>query len=120
MALVVIVFGGANVRPPPPASSCGLDRTRVVLAVAPPNKIVSFTVDENFRKGACHAAAWFLTTSRTLIAEGRDAKEIADHLADMAEILAEWRSGAGELPDGNPWDWSYKDLASAIKTRKEA
>jgi hypothetical protein len=82
-------------------------------------KPVSFTGDEKFRKGACHGAGWFLETTRVLISEGRDAKEISKHLEELAGIMAEWRSGVGELPDGNPWDWSYRDLASVIKEREE-
>ncbi len=81
-------------------------------------KLVTFTADENFRKGACHGAAWFLRTTRMLISEGRDAQEILNYLEELADIMTEWRNGAGELPDGNPWDWSYKDLASAVKARK--
>jgi len=54
-----------------------------------------------------------------LVSEGRDAKEISKHLEELVGIMAEWRSGVGELPDGNPWDWSYRDLASVIKERKE-
>jgi hypothetical protein len=83
------------------------------------NKPTTFTGDENFRKGACHGAQWFLQTVRALISEGRSAEEISDHLKELIGVLAEWRSGVGELPDGNPWDWSYKDLASVIKTRHE-
>ncbi len=74
--------------------------------------------DENFRKGACHAAHWFLQTSQTLAGEGRTAAEIAEHLADLAEVLDDWRSQTCEMPDGNPWDWSYKDLASVVKRQK--
>jgi len=84
----------------------------------PHQKLVTFTADENFRKGACHGAAWFLRTTRVLMSEGRGADEIVNYLEDLAGIITEWRSGAGELPDGNPWDWSYKDLASVIKARK--
>jgi hypothetical protein len=74
--------------------------------------------DENFRKGACHGARWFLETSRALVSEGRTAAEIADHLTDMAELLNDWRSQTCQLPDGNPWDWSFKDLASVLKRQK--
>ena len=80
--------------------------------------LVNSRSDENFRKGACHGAHWFLETSRTLASEGRTAAEIADHLADMADVLTDWRSQTGEMPDGNPWDWSFKDLSSVIKARK--
>jgi len=79
----------------------------------------TFTGDESFRKGACHGTQWFLETTRTLIAEGRSADEIVQHLTDLARVIEEWRSGVGELPDGNPWDWSFKDLAIVIKARNE-
>ena len=75
--------------------------------------------DENFRKGACHGGHWFLETSQTLAGEGRTAGEISDYLADLAAVLHDWRSQTGEMPDGNPWDWSFKDLASVIKARKK-
>ena len=75
--------------------------------------------DENFRKGACHGSQWFLQTSQTLAREGRTATEICDHLADLAEILKTWRNQTHSLPDGNPWDWSFKDLADVIKRQKE-
>ncbi len=75
--------------------------------------------DGLFRKGAYHGGEWFLETLRTLAAQGRSAGEIADHLADLSGILADWRNDTTELPDGNPWDWSFKDLACVIKTRKE-
>ena len=82
-------------------------------------ELMSSRCDENFRKGACHGAHWFLETSRTLASEGRGAGEISTHLADLARILADWRSQTGELPDGNPWDWSYKDLACVIQARNQ-
>jgi hypothetical protein len=88
--------------------------------MAAKKKLTTFSRDKDFRKGACHGAQWFLQTSRTLVAEGRSAREIAGHLEDLAAVMTNWRSGVGELPDGNPWDWSFKDLASVIKKRKEA
>ena len=75
--------------------------------------------DENFRKGACHAAQWFLETSQALAGEGRTAAEISDHLAELADVLCDWRSQTCEMPDGNPWDWSFKDLASVIKRQNK-
>jgi len=80
-------------------------------------ELMHFRGDEDFRRGACHGAQWFLETSRTLASEGRSAEEIAAHLVDLTHILADWRSQTGELPDGNPWDWSYKDLACVIQAR---
>jgi hypothetical protein len=81
--------------------------------------IVHSRSDENFRKGACHGAQWFLQTTKTLAHEGRTAAEIANHLVDLEEVLSNWRIQNGELPDGNPWDWSFKDLASVIKQQKD-
>ena len=81
--------------------------------------LVNSRSEENFRKGACHAGQWFLHTGQMLAREGRTAAEIADHFADLAEVLSEWRSQTSEMPDGNPWDWSLKDLAIVIKERKE-
>lgn len=81
--------------------------------------IVHSRSDENFRKGACHSSQWFLQTSRTLADEGRTAAEIAEHLGELADVLSDWRSQTGEIPDGNPWDWSFKDLASLIKRQKK-
>ena len=83
-------------------------------------ELVDSRSDQNFRKGACHAANWLLQTSRRLAEEGRAAGEISDHLADLIEILNCWRSQTEELPDGNPWDWSFKDLAAVIKAIKTA
>mgnify|MGYP001102582268 CR=1 FL=1 len=80
--------------------------------------IIDSRSDQNFRKGACHSAQWFLETSRTLADEGRTAAEISDHLAELLEVLKHWRSQTGEVPDGNPWDWSFKDLASVIRSIK--
>lgn len=80
--------------------------------------IVDARSDENFRKGAVHAARWFLETSQTLAQQGRTATEISDHLADLLEVLNHWRNQMDELPDGNPWDWSFKDLASVVKELK--
>jgi hypothetical protein len=74
--------------------------------------------DENFRKGAVHAARWLLETSRTLAQQGRTTAEISEHLADLLEVLDHWRNQMDELPDGNPWDWSFKDLASVVKELK--
>lgn len=74
--------------------------------------------DQNFRKGGCHAAKWFLETSQRLVAEGRTAEEISGYLADLVEVLNCWRSQTDDLPDGNPWDWSFKDLSSVIKELK--
>ncbi len=74
--------------------------------------------DENFRKGACHGASWFLLTSQTLAQQGRGAAEIAEHLAELEKVLKRWRSQTGELPDGNPWDWSFKDLSAVIHDMK--
>lgn len=81
-------------------------------------EIVGSRSDENFRKGACHAAKWFLQTSRRLADEGRTGGEISDHLADLLEVLHCWRSQTEEMPDGNPWDWSFKDLTSVISAMK--
>jgi len=81
--------------------------------------LVNSRSDENFRKGACHAGQWFLETSQTLAREGRTAAELGEHLADLAGVLSDWRSQTREMPDGNPWDWSLKDLASVIKARKK-
>jgi hypothetical protein len=79
---------------------------------------ISSSADESFRKGACHAAEWFLETVRTLAEQGRTSTEVAEHLTDLAALLSDWRTYGGELPEGNPWDWSFKDLASAIRERK--
>jgi len=81
-------------------------------------ELVDSRSDQNFRKGACHAANWFLQTSRRLAEEGRTAGEISDHLADLLEVLSCWRNQTEEMPDGNPWDWSFKDLASVVKAIK--
>ena len=75
---------------------------------------VHLSGDANFRKGACHGAQWFLETSQTLAAQGRSAEEIGEYLTELCGVLADWRSGLVALPDGNPWDWSFKDLASVI------
>ena len=83
-------------------------------------EIVTCLGDENFRKGACHGAHWFLETSQTLAQQGRTCGEVSAHLADLAAVLAAWRNQTGDLPDGNPWDWSFKDLAAVIKARKDA
>ncbi len=80
---------------------------------------ITFHADENFRKGASHAGIWFQETARTLAAQGRTADEIAAHLDDLVRVLQDWRTGGVELPDGNPWDWSFKDLASVIRERNE-
>lgn len=74
--------------------------------------------DQNFRKGASHAAKWFLQTSQRLVDEGRTAGEISEYLEDLAGVLNCWRNQTDELPDGNPWDWSFKDLAAVIKAIK--
>ena len=76
--------------------------------------------DENFRKGACHAAEWLSQTSRTLAAQGRTGPEISEHLSQLVGVLSDWRAQKRPLPDGNPWDWSFKDLASVIKAREQA
>ncbi len=81
-------------------------------------ELVNSRSDENFRKGACHAAKWLVETSRTLAEQGRSASEISDHLADLVGVVEDWRHQMGDLPDGNPWDWSFKDLASVIKHRQ--
>lgn len=81
-------------------------------------ELVHSRSDQNFRKGACHAAKWFSQTSRMLAEEGRTAEEISDHFADMLEVLQNWRGQTCELPDGNPWDWSFKDLSDVIRTMK--
>ena len=82
-------------------------------------ELVTNLGDEGFRKGACHGAQWFYETGKTLEAQGRPAAEIVDHLADLAKILHDWRAHGSDLPDGNPWDWSFKDLASVIKSLKK-
>jgi hypothetical protein len=81
--------------------------------------LVNSRSDENFRKGACHAGQWLLHTSQMLAGEGMTATEIADHLGELNDVLGDWRSQTREMPDGNPWDWSLKDLASVIKDGKK-
>ena len=78
-------------------------------------RLVNPRSDENFRKGACHAAEWLLQASRTQAAQGRTATEVSEHLSQLVNVLANWRAQMGPLPDGNPWDWSLKDLALVIK-----
>jgi hypothetical protein len=87
--------------------------------MASEKELVTCLGDESFRKGACHGAHWFLETAQTLTAQGRSPVEISEHLAELAGVLHDWRGQTGELPDGNPWDWSFKDLASVIKARNE-
>ena len=76
---------------------------------------ISFEADEHFRKGACHAGAWLQETARTLADQSRTGSEIAEHLGELARVLEEWRAGTAALPDGNPWDWSFRDLASVLR-----
>jgi hypothetical protein len=71
-----------------------------------------FEADENFRKGACHAGAWLRETARTPVDQGRTSSEVVDHLANLVRVLEDWRTRAVDLPDGNPLDWSFRDLAS--------
>lgn len=80
-------------------------------------QLINSRSDENFRKGACHAAEWLLQTSRTQAAQGRTGAEVAEHLSQLVSVLADWRAQMVPLPDGNPWDWSLKDLAAVIKGR---
>ena len=80
--------------------------------------LVSSPSDENFRKGACHAAEWLAETAQTLASEGYSAPEISARLSDLAAVLDEWRRQTRPMPDGNPWDWSFKDLASVIEQQK--
>jgi hypothetical protein len=82
-------------------------------------ELVSSRSDENFRKGACHAAKWLLQASRTHAAQGRTATEVSEHLSQLLNVLVNWRAQTVPLPDGNPWDWSLKDLASVIKARQQ-
>jgi len=80
-------------------------------------QLVNSRSDENFRKGACHAAEWLLEATRTQAAQGRTTTEVLEHLSQLVKVLAEWRAQMVPLPDGNPWDWSFKDLALVIKGR---
>jgi len=82
-------------------------------------QLVNSRSDENFRKGAYHAAEWLLEASRTQAAQGRTAREVCEHLSQLLSVLANWRAQMVPLPDGNPWDWSLKDLASVIKARHQ-
>ncbi len=82
-------------------------------------QLVNSRSDENFRKGAYHAAEWLLQASRTQAAQGRTATEVSEHLSQLLSVLADWRAQTVPLPDGNPWDWSLKDLASVIKARQQ-
>ena len=82
-------------------------------------ELVSSRSDENFRKGACHAAEWLVQASQTQATQGRTATEVSEHLSQLLRVLADWRAQMVPLPDGNPWDWSLKDLASVIKARRQ-
>jgi len=82
-------------------------------------QLVNSRSDENFRKGAYHAAEWLLHASRTQAAQGHTATEVSEHLSQLLSVLADWRAQMVPLPDGNPWDWSLKDLASVIKARQQ-
>jgi hypothetical protein len=82
-------------------------------------QLVTAHRDENFRKGACHAAEWLRETSRNLTAQQRTAAEVTQHLSQLVGVLFDWRENKRPLPDGNPWDWSFKDLASVIKAREQ-
>jgi hypothetical protein len=82
-------------------------------------ELVSSRSDENFRKGAYHAAEWLVQASRTQAGQGRTATEVFEHLSQLLIVLADWRAQMVPLPDGNPWDWSLKDLAFVIKARQQ-
>jgi hypothetical protein len=90
-----------------------------VVAMVADRSLVTFHGDESFRRGACHAGEWLQQTSRTLSEQGRSAVEISQHLSQLVGVLCDWRENKGPLPDGNPWDWSLKDLASVIKAREQ-
>lgn len=82
-------------------------------------RLVNSRSDENFRKGACHAADWLLRASREQAAQGRIATEVSEHLFQLVKVLADWRAQMVPLPDGNPWDWSLKDLSLVINPRDQ-
>ena len=106
-------------RPAVKGQALRLPLNEVGSGMAVEKDLVNSRSDENFRKGACHAGQWFLHTSQMLAGEGLTAAEIADHLAELADVLSDWRRQTSAMPDGNPWDWSLKDLASVIQERKE-
>jgi hypothetical protein len=82
--------------------------------------LVHFRGDEKFRKGACHGARWLLETNRTLAQQGRTSEEISAHFLDLIDVLENWRAQTHDMPDGNPWDWSFKDLSSVIQRLKKS
>ncbi len=99
-------------------TGCAIDASRALWFMPVQHDLVHSRNDDNFRKGACHGAHWFSLTCQNLIAEGRTGAEVAAHLADLAELLDDWRSQTCDMPDGNPWDWSYKDLSSVLQRQK--
>jgi hypothetical protein len=112
-AIPPVVLPPADERPVNAGCASAESEARFCMPVE--KELVNSRSDENFRKGACHAAEWLLEATRTQAAQGRTATEVSEHLSQLVQVLADWRAQMAPLPDGNPWDWSFKDLALVIK-----
>ena len=100
-----------------------------------------------FRLGATHAADWLADVAKRMADEGKSAKEIAERLSDLRNVLVDWRKTeaksvrdltlsvlrdavtgrklpdeqAIELPEeeSNPWEWTNERLDAFIAHRKK-
>ena len=67
-------------------------------------QLVDSRSDENFRKGAYHAAEWLLHASRTQAAQGRTATEVSEHVAVAKRV------GGLARADGSSTRWQSVGL----------
>ena len=74
--------------------------------------------DPTFRAGACHGALWLSTVAQQMAAEAHSPQEIAAHLAEMNEVLIEWKNTKLPMPDGPPWQWEADELEHFISMHK--
>jgi hypothetical protein len=75
--------------------------------------------DRGFRIGASHAAGWLAETVKRMEAAKASTSEVSQVVHDYMNVLVDWREEQIDMPEGNPWSWSYEQLQDYIKRRRK-
>jgi hypothetical protein len=77
------------------------------------------SADRKFRIGASHAAGWIAETMKSMEAAKASASEMSRTVEDLMNILVDWREEQVEMPNGDPWSWSFEELQNFIERRRD-
>jgi transposase len=81
-------------------------------------------MNSDFKTGASDAAEWFRDRVKIMADEGKSAREIADHLDDLHNVIMDWKEGVQQNGEdwsmAHPWMMPPEELRGYIEASKEA